>query len=147
MKPMTFQKGQSGNPAGRPPGARNKATMLAEQLLEGETEAITRVAIDKAKEGDSVAIRLCLDRLLPVRRGRTIAFDLPPLATSGDAAQALAAVVAAVAGGELTPGEAADMLTVIDGFARAHVRATFEDQLLQLERDVAGIAAASEPKP
>jgi len=62
---MSFQKGESGNPAGRPRGARNKRTVLAEQLLEGDTEAIVRTMIERAKEGDMAAVRLCVDRICP----------------------------------------------------------------------------------
>ena len=60
-----WKPGQSGNPTGRPKGARNKATLAAEALLDGEAEQITRKAIEKAKAGDMVAIRLCLDRIAP----------------------------------------------------------------------------------
>jgi hypothetical protein len=67
---MTFVKGQSGNPAGRPPGSRNKATILAETIFQGEAETIIRLAIDKAKEGDMTAIRLCLERVYPRLRDR-----------------------------------------------------------------------------
>jgi Family of unknown function (DUF5681) len=42
---MPFQKGQSGNPAGRPPGRKNRSTIFAEALLEGEAEMIMRNAI------------------------------------------------------------------------------------------------------
>ena len=59
-KDTKFQKGHSCNPNGKPKGARNKATLAAEALLDGEAEAITRKAIEKAKEGDMAAIRLCL---------------------------------------------------------------------------------------
>ena len=72
-----FPKGRSGNPQGRPPGARNAATVIAEQLLDGEAEALTRKAIDKAKEGDMTALRLCLDRVVPPRRERPVLFPLP----------------------------------------------------------------------
>jgi hypothetical protein len=46
---MRFEKGESGNPAGRPPGSHNKATILAESIFEGEAESIIRMAIDKAR--------------------------------------------------------------------------------------------------
>lgn len=60
-----FRPGQSGNPAGKPKGTRHRATMLAEQLLDGEAEAMIRTVIEKAKQGDMVALRLCLDRIVP----------------------------------------------------------------------------------
>ena len=50
-----------------------------EALLDGESEAITRRGIDLAKGGDPTARRLCLSRILPVKRERTIELDLPAL--------------------------------------------------------------------
>src|SRR6267378_2403412 len=41
-----FAPGQSGNPAGRPVGSRNKATLAIDALLDGEGEALTRKAIE-----------------------------------------------------------------------------------------------------
>ena len=64
---MPFEKGESGNPAGRPRGSRNRATLLMEGLLADDAEAIGRKAIEMAKQGDMAAIRLCMDRLAPVR--------------------------------------------------------------------------------
>ena len=55
-----FAPGQSGNPNGRPKGARNKATIAAEALLDGDAEAITRKIVEKALDGDMIALRLCL---------------------------------------------------------------------------------------
>ena len=79
-----FQKGQSGNPRGRPVGARHKATLAAEALLDGEAEALTRKAIEAALDGDSVAMRLCLESIFPVRRSRPVQFAIPPLRSAAD---------------------------------------------------------------
>ena len=62
QKAGAFPKGKSGNPKGRPKGARNKATLAAEALLDGDAETITKKAIELAKAGDLTAIRLCLRR-------------------------------------------------------------------------------------
>ena len=75
---------QKGNP-GRPKGARNQATLAAEALLEGEAEALTRKAVELAKEGNLTALRLCLDRILPPRRERPLDMDFPMMTTAEDA--------------------------------------------------------------
>ena len=62
---MPFQPGQSGNPAGRPRGARNKTTVLLEQLLEGNAEPIMRTLIAQAKKGNPKALGLLMPALLP----------------------------------------------------------------------------------
>jgi hypothetical protein len=74
-----FVKGQSGNPSGRPKGARNTTTVAVETLLDGQAQALTQKAIDLALAGDITALRLCLDRILPVRKDRPVTFDLPPV--------------------------------------------------------------------
>jgi hypothetical protein len=130
---MQFQKGQSGNPSGRPPGARNKATIMAETMLQGEVETMTRLAIERAMAGDMTALRMCLDRAAPPSKHRTIAFELPPLTSAADAASALAAITAAVAAGELTPSEAGELFKLVEGFARMVAVATFEQRLARLE--------------
>ena len=76
-----FQKGRSGNPNGRPKGSRNRTTIACEALLEEEAGALTRKAIQMAKDGDTIALRLCLDRIYPVRKDRgevRIAADRQP---------------------------------------------------------------------
>src|SRR2546429_6235694 len=72
-----FVKGQSGYPAGKPKGARHRTTLAAEALLDGEAEALTRKVIELAFSGDSTALRLCLDRILPPRRERPARLALP----------------------------------------------------------------------
>src|SRR6516225_7111492 len=74
-----FEKGRSGNPAGRQLGSRNRATLAAATLLAGESEALTRKAVEMALAGDPTAMRLCMERVLPPCRERTIKFGLPPI--------------------------------------------------------------------
>jgi hypothetical protein len=131
---MQFQKGQSGNPAGRPRGSRNKTTVLMQNLLEGEAEAIARKAIEMAKDGDMAAIRVCMDRLASIRRKDPIAFELPPMDKARDTVAAVAAVVSAVAAGDLTTSEAAEVAKIIDLYVRALATTAFEERLEKLER-------------
>jgi len=65
-----------GNP-GRPKGARHKASQAIEQLLEGEAKALTRKAIDLALDGDTTALRLCLERIAPARKDAAVRFPFP----------------------------------------------------------------------
>jgi Family of unknown function (DUF5681) len=131
----TFKPGESGNPAGKPKGARNKVTLAIEALLDGEAEALTRKAIELAKGGDLTALRLCLDRLAPPRKDRHVAFELPPVACAADAVKASAALVAAVADGDLTPAEAAELGKLIESYVRALEATDFASRLDNLERN------------
>ena len=101
-----FLKGQSGNPTGRPIGSRNKATLLAEAMLDDDAGAVTRSTIDTAKSGNALAQKICMERLVPPRRERFVEFAVPPINTPADLAAAMGAVMAALAAGEITPGEA-----------------------------------------
>src|SRR5215211_6279721 len=98
---------QQGNP-GRPKGSRNKATLALEALLDGEAEALTRKAIEMALSGDTKAMRLCMDRIMPPRKDRPVMFTMPKLETAADAVKATAALAEAVALGDITPMEAGD---------------------------------------
>lgn len=128
-----FKPGQSGNPAGRPKGARNKTTMAIEALLEGEAEELTRKAIDMAKDGDGPALRMCLDRLAPPRKDSPVCFDLPPIKTVADAVDASSALLSAVAGGDVTPDEAARIMTLLTSHKVLVETGEFERRLEALE--------------
>ena len=129
LRGRPFEKGRSGNPGGRRRGCRNRATLAATALLEGEAEALTRKAVEMALDGDPTAMRLCMERVLAPCRERTVEFNLPPIegtrneATSGPSPREVAwtmdAVTAALAQGEITPGEAEKIAGVVDTFVRA----------------------------
>ena len=128
-----FRKGRSGNPKGRPAGARNKATQTAELLLDGEAEALTRRAVELALAGDGMALRLCLDRIIPPRRGRRVQLGLAPLRGAADLGGTMAAITNSTVGGAITPGEAAELARVVEIFVRAVETSDFERRLTELE--------------
>jgi hypothetical protein len=127
-----FQKGQSGNPEGRPRGSRNATTIALETLLDGQAEALTQKAIDLALIGDIPALRLCLDRILPPRKDRPV--TLPPIQNAQDAAATVSAVLAAVATGELTPADAGEISKLIEAYVKAYETAELAQRLERLER-------------
>jgi len=58
--------------SGRPKGSRNKATLAIESLIQGQAEELTQVAVTKALEGDSVALRLCMERIAPTPKDQPV---------------------------------------------------------------------------
>src|SRR5262245_21723466 len=133
---MPFQPGQSGNPTGKPKGTRNKTTLAVETLLDGEAETLTRKAIELAKSGDLAALRICLVRIAPPRKDRPVLFELPPVSSAADAAKAAAALLEAVAVGDLTPAEASELGQLLEAYIKALEATEFAERLAQLERKI-----------
>ena len=127
-----FQPGQSGNPKGKPKGARCKATLAAQALLDGEAEALTRKAVELALEGDLTALRLCLERIVPPRKDSPVKVTLPTLESAADIPTVTNALLEAVARGELTPSEA----QAVAGLVEAHRKALETEEL---ERRIAAL--------
>jgi len=114
-----FPAGVSGNPAGRPQGSRHRASVLAEGLLDGRVEALTEKAVEMALAGDVTALRLCLERLLPVRRERHLTMTLPSPLTAADITAGFVRVVEALACGDLTPSETSSVAELLESARRA----------------------------
>lgn len=104
---MRFQPGLSGNPRGKIRGSRHRVTILAERMMQDDARDVVQAVVDAAKDGDMVAARLVLDRVLPARRGRPLQLSLPPVTTPADLSAAVAVLVAEVAAGRLTAEEGA----------------------------------------
>ena len=129
-----FEPGQSGNPSGRPKGARNKTTIAVEALLDNEAEALTRKVIELALAGNMAAIRLCFERLLPPRRDRGVVLDLPKIESAADAVAASGAVLESCAAGTLSPSEAVEVMRSIETHLRAIELRQIETGMAALER-------------
>jgi hypothetical protein len=128
-----FRKGQSGNPAGRPVGARHRATLLAERLMQQDTETIVKTVVEAAKSGDLAAARIVLDRVAPVRRDSPVRFEFQPIETADDASKAMSRLLGAVASGEVTPSEAVEVSRVVDSFVKAFETSELELRVRALE--------------
>ena len=128
-----FRKGQSGNPAGRPKGSLNRATIMAQALIDGKSEALTQTLIQMALERDPVAMRLSMERILPPRKDRPVRFQLRPIGSARDAAEAQSDIAAAVSSGRMTPAEGAGISRVLANAAKAFEVAELAEHK-QLER-------------
>jgi hypothetical protein len=121
-----------GNP-GKPKGARHRVSLAVEALLGGEAEALTRKAIEAGLAGDITALRLCLERIAPAPKDRFVHFAIPVVRRPTDVPQALGALIAAVAAGELTPSEGAVVGAMIDRFGAAFEAVELELRVASME--------------
>ena len=118
---------------GRPKGSRNKTTIAIESLLQGQAEALTQTAVQKALEGDSMALRLCMERIAPAPKDQPVAFSLPKMNNAMDASEAARSVLTAASEGELTPVEATRVMGLIDSYRRTLELTEIEQRLQALE--------------
>jgi hypothetical protein len=107
--------------------------LALQDLLDGQAQALTQKAIDLALTGDIPALRLCLDRIFPPRKDRPVSFELPPITSAKDAAALVSSVLAAVAAGEITPADAAELGKLIDSYVKAYETAELAERLERLE--------------
>ena len=128
-----WAKGQSGNVKGKPKGSLNKVTLAIQSLLDGEGEALTRKAIELAKDGDMPALKLCLDRICPPRKSRPINIDLPDVSTGEGVSAAQAVIVRVVAEGEITPDEGSTLSSILEARRKSIETADIETRLGKLE--------------
>lgn len=134
-----FPKGISGNPDGRPRGSRNKATLLMERLLQEESENLTLKLIEMAKAGDSLAMRLCMDRLLPAQKDRPIQLPLGPVETLPQIRSGISTVVQAISDGSITPTAGETVANVLHLQSNVLTSAELGPRVEQLEEQLAAL--------
>jgi hypothetical protein len=139
---MPFVKGQSGNPAGRPPGARNKSTLAVEAQLAARAEQIADVAIERALMDDTPALRMCMDRILPRGREQPAPIELPAIRSATDVGRAVADITAALGAREIATREALDLIAIVERSFRLLEAAQARQALTDEQAAGAGARAA-----
>jgi hypothetical protein len=129
-----FRRGESGNPNGRPPGARNKTCALALKLMDAEAEPVIRAVIEAARKGDISAAKLVLERIAPMPRNRPVSLCMPPIETPADLGDAMDAILQAAAAGGLSPDEAVSIASLIETRRRAIETLELEARIAALEQ-------------
>lgn len=131
---MAFKPGQSGNPKGKPRGTKHRATQLAEKLFKGGIEDIAAAVVEQAREGNMVAARIVLDKLIPNAKDRAVELPgMPDTSTAAGVSEAQQRILEAVAAGALTPSEAATLSGVVEARRRALETMDLESRIAALE--------------
>ena len=114
-----WRPGQSGNPAGRKLGSRNKATIIAQEMIDGRGKELVETAITLALEGDASMMRCLISRLVPERKDSPIKVDLPAVDCVEDLPRITGALLAGVGDGSVTPSEATAIANLVEAHRRA----------------------------
>jgi hypothetical protein len=118
---------------GRPEGSRNKVSVMLQSLLEEQAQAVTEKVVELAKRGDSTAMRLVIERLIPPTRERRVNLTLPKVTTAADVTGAIGAVLEAVASGELAPGEGQQLAALLEAQRKSIETVQLEERVTALE--------------
>ena len=125
-----FKKGRSGNRAGRPKGIKDRRVKYRE-LLEPHAKVLVKKAVQLALDGDTTALRLCLDRVIPTIKTKDEPIKLDCL--TGTLTEQGQVIIQAMGSGTLVPSEAATMLQALAAQARITELEVLEQRLRTLE--------------
>ncbi len=128
---MAWQKGCSGNPAGRPRG-RGEVAELRALIKPHLPELLQRVML-QALAGDTTAQRLILDRVLPVLKPEQLPASLPELDIDSPLVQGGQQVLRAVADGALSPDTGSQFMGLLAALAGLKTVDELEARIRALE--------------
>lgn len=134
-----FQKGVSGNPAGRPKGVANQASIRA--IIGADLPEIISTLRDLALGGDVAASRLLLERCVPALKSTDAHVSLPLTGNPGEDARTIAQ---AAGRGEISPGTAQQLMGAVASLARIIEAGELVARLERLEALAHGQSCASE---
>ena len=133
-----WKPGQSGNPNGRKLGSRNKATILAQEMIDGRGKELVETALNLALSGDTSLMRCLLARLVPERKDAPIRVDLPTVENVADLPKITGALLAGVGSGTVTPSEATAIANLVEAHRRASELGDVEQRLAAIEERLLG---------
>jgi len=128
-----FKKGQSGNPAGRKAGSRNKASLIVEKLMAEDIEDITKNLVMMAKNGDMTAIKIVIDKLIPNKKSGQISFELPTIKTATDIAGGFSQILEQVSTGEISVADAKDVGSILESARKTYEIEELEKRIDELQ--------------
>jgi len=145
---MPFVKGQSGNPAGRPVGSRNKFTSEMQDALDEKGRLLIQRVLELAGDGNNGAMRQCLDRLMGKHRASAVALPTPD--SPDYVINALTEIHRALGAGEIASDEAARLVDLVGRTARvlamkAVAEIDFAERLARIEEAVVALLKAGTP--
>lgn len=116
-KPSRWKPGQSGNPRGKPKGAKDRRTKWRDQLG-ADLDAVLAALLTAAKRGDVPAIALVLSRCAPPLRGERALIAIPGLPSGASATELAIALVRAACNGTLASDAAAELVQALAAVGR-----------------------------
>jgi hypothetical protein len=116
----SWKKGQSGNPSGRPPQGREE---LRERLAQRSDEVINKT-VELALEGDTTALRLVLERLVPPMKASQAPARIEGMLPEGTLRERAEAILQQVAEGRLSVNDGTEMIRALGSVVRV---AEYED--------------------
>ncbi len=126
---------------GKPPGARHRASVLAEKIFADDIKSICEVVTREAKAGANWACKLVVERILPPAKDRPTPFPLPAINSPADLPPLALRLLEAVADGALTPAEGDALIGMVDKLRAAYKSADMAQEIAELRAEIEGLRA------